>query len=76
MSTRPTPCSTGLARSLCAKEGKTSAATSSGSVGTLNRDSDLRVVTVLKLGSLTCQTGPGPPGIPRPPGPPVLTKAI
>ena len=48
------------AHSLCAKEGKTSAATSSGSVGTLNRDSDLRVVTVLKLGSLTCQTGPGP----------------
>ena len=68
MSTRP-PSSTGSAvRSLCAKEGKTSAATSSGSVGTLNRDSDLRVVTVLKL---TCQTGPGPPWMPRPPGPPV-----
>ena len=63
----PLPRSTGPARSLCAKEGKTSAATSSGSVGTLNRDSNLRVVTLLKLSSLTSQTGPGPPGLPRPP---------
>ena len=62
------------AHSVCAKEGKTSAATSSSSVGTLNRDSDLRVVTLLKLSSLTSQTGPGPLGLPRPSGPPVLTK--
>ena len=61
------------AHSVCAKEGKTSAATSSGSVGTLNRDSDLRVVTVLQL---ICQIDPCPSGIPMPPGSPVLTKPI